>query len=230
MRTPDDAELWDRVIYRCVVGSRAYGLDHAASDTDRRGVFLPPAGRHWSLAGVPQQIEDKAVDEVYWELEKFLRLCLAANPNALECLYTPLVEAATPLGRELREMRGAFLSRRVYDTFNGYATSQFKKLTADTRGGGAAKPKHVMHLIRLLLAGTATLRDGELPVRVADEHRPALLAIRRGEMKLDEADRWRLQLHAELEAAARETELPRRPDVARVDAFLLRARRSAVES
>ncbi len=33
-----EAGLYDHVIYRCIVGSRAYGLDHAASDTDRRGI------------------------------------------------------------------------------------------------------------------------------------------------------------------------------------------------
>src|ERR1700712_5404375 len=36
-------DLYQNVIYRCVVGSRAYGLDDAESDTDRRGVYLPPA-------------------------------------------------------------------------------------------------------------------------------------------------------------------------------------------
>ena len=41
--------LFERVIYRCVVGSRAYGLDGAESDTDRRGIYLPPAELHWSL-------------------------------------------------------------------------------------------------------------------------------------------------------------------------------------
>jgi hypothetical protein len=31
------------IIYRCIVGSRAYGLDREASDLDMRGCFLPPA-------------------------------------------------------------------------------------------------------------------------------------------------------------------------------------------
>jgi predicted nucleotidyltransferase len=31
------------IIYRCVVGSRTYGLDNDASDTDRRGIYLAPA-------------------------------------------------------------------------------------------------------------------------------------------------------------------------------------------
>lgn len=33
--------LFDRVIYRCVIGSRAYGLQDSESDTDRRGIYLP---------------------------------------------------------------------------------------------------------------------------------------------------------------------------------------------
>jgi predicted nucleotidyltransferase len=33
--------LYAHVIYRCVVGSRAYGLDHDESDIDLRGIYLP---------------------------------------------------------------------------------------------------------------------------------------------------------------------------------------------
>ena len=47
-----------RVIFRCVIGSRAYGLDGESSDTDRRGVFLPPTRLVWSLQGCPQHLED----------------------------------------------------------------------------------------------------------------------------------------------------------------------------
>src|SRR5215203_1494993 len=34
--------LYDNIIYRCVVGSRAYGLDNEESDVDWRGIYLPP--------------------------------------------------------------------------------------------------------------------------------------------------------------------------------------------
>jgi hypothetical protein len=81
----DEADLFRFVQYRCVVGSHAYGLAGEGSDVDRRGFYLPPAELHWSLARVPEQIERDPV-EVYWELEKFLRLALKANPNVLECL------------------------------------------------------------------------------------------------------------------------------------------------
>lgn len=108
--------LWEHVILKVVVGSRAYGLDDEASDTDRRGIYLPPASRHWSLFGVPEQLENPDNEEVYWELQKFLTLCLKANPNALEVLHSPLVEYATPLAQELIGLRRCFMSRLIYQT------------------------------------------------------------------------------------------------------------------
>jgi predicted nucleotidyltransferase len=215
------------VILRCVIGSRAYGLDHDASDTDRRGIYLPPADLQWSLFGVPDQLEDDATQETYWELQKFLVLALKANPNVLECLYTPLVEHATPLAAELLAMRDAFLSKLVYTTYNGYVMSHFKKLSGDLRNRGEVKWKHVMHLVRLLAAGVTTLREGAVPVRV-EQHRDRLLAIRRGELPWDEVDAWRVRLHEEFDAAFATTALPERPDYDRVNDFLIRARRSTV--
>lgn len=222
-----DATLGEFVIYRCAIGSRAYGLDHDASDVDRRGIYLPPAERHWSLFGVPEQLENEATQEVYWELQKFLTLALKANPNVLECLYTPIVEHATPLADELLTMRESFLSKLIYQTYNGYVLSQFRKLEADLRNCGAIKWKHAMHLIRLLLAGIVALRERRVPVRV-EEHRDRLLAMRRGETPWAEVDAWRLALHREFDAAYSETTLPERPDYAAADAFLIRARRSVV--
>jgi len=122
-----DADLFRFVPYRCVVGSTAYGLTQEGSDLDRRGFYLPPADLSWSLAGVPEQLETEN-EEVYWEVEKFIRLALKANPNVLECLYSPLVETCSPLASELLAQRNIFLSRYVHRTYNAYVLSQFKKL------------------------------------------------------------------------------------------------------
>ena len=219
-------DLFDRVMLKCVIGSRAYGLESSDSDTDRRGVFLPSAARHWSLAGVPEQIENDATQEAYWELRKFLVLALKANPNVLECLYTPIIEVASPLGGQLLAMREVFLSRLVYQTYNGYVLSQFKKLEGDLRNRGEIKWKHAMHLIRLLLAGIGVLKTGVVPVRV-DEHRDTLLKIKRGQTPWDEVDRWRRDLHREFDAAFAATRLPEQPDYAAADRFLIQARSRA---
>lgn len=219
--------LYDRVIYRCVIGSQAYGLAGDASDVDRRGIYLPPAELHWSLFRVPEQLENEATQEAYWELQKFLIMALKANPNVLECLYSPLVEQATPLAEELLEMRSSFLSRLVYQTYNGYVMSQFKKMQADLRNQGRVKWKHVMHLIRLLLSGIEVLRTGFVPVRV-DERREELLAIRRGEVPWEETEKWRLALHREFDQAFEVSKLPDRPDYERANEFIVKARRAAL--
>lgn len=226
IRPADPERLFEHVILRCVVGSRAYGLAGDDSDTDRRGVYLAPADVQWSLSGAPEQIERRETDECYWELQKFLNLALKANPNILECLYTPLVESRAELGAELLGMRGAFLSKFAYRTYNGYVISQFKRLEQDLRSRGELRWKHAMHLIRLLLCGIGLLRDGRLDVSVG-EFRDRLLAIKRGEWEWRQVEEWRLALHAQFEREHDRTRLPDGPDVQAANLFLLRARRRA---
>ena len=62
----EDLRRW--VVYRCAVGSRAFGLETEGSDEDIRGVYLPPADRTWSLWKPPEQWESSGEgrDEVYW--------------------------------------------------------------------------------------------------------------------------------------------------------------------
>ncbi len=216
-------DLESCIIYRCVVGSRAYGLDNDESDTDRRGIYLAPADLEWSLFGAPEQFEDNATQSCYWELQKFIIMALRANPNILECLYSPMVEKVTPLGEELLTIRQCFLSQMVFQTFNGYAMSQFKKIEQDIRNHGEVRWKHAMHLLRLLLTGAATLRDARVPVRI-EAHRKRLHSVKRGEMSWAEVDAWRKELHRDFEQALAETKLPERPDYEAANSFLIKAR------
>ena len=118
-RLPDSGasagfELEQFILYRCVVGSRAYGLESEESDTDLRGIYLAPAELQWSLFGAPEQFEDNTTQSCYWELQKVLTLALKANPNILECLYSPMVEKVTALGTELVALRQQFLSQMIF--------------------------------------------------------------------------------------------------------------------
>lgn len=221
---PPGFELEQFIIYRCIVGSRAYGLDTNDSDTDQRGIYLAPADLQWSLFGAPEQFEDNATQSCYWELQKFLGMALKANPNILECLYSPMVEKKTPLATELLAMRDCFLSQMIFQTFNGYAMSQFRKIEQDIRNYGEVRWKHAMHLLRLLLTGAATLRESRVPVRV-EVHRDRLLAVKHGELSWAEVDAWRKELHHNFESALAATRLPERPDYEAANLFLLKARR-----
>jgi predicted nucleotidyltransferase len=106
---------------------------------------LAPAVLQWSLCGAPEQFEDNTEQACYWELQKFLIMALKANPNILECLYSPMVEKVTELGKELLLIREAFLSQMIFQTFNGYAMSQFKKIEQDIRNHGEVRWTHAMH-------------------------------------------------------------------------------------
>jgi hypothetical protein len=50
-----------------------------------------------------------------------------------------------------------------------------------------------------------------------------------GELTWDEVNAWRLELHRAFEAAFSATTLPERPDYDGANAFLVKARRSAVD-
>lgn len=219
---PDPNTLRSFIQYRCVIGSRAYGLSHERSDVDRRGFYLPPAELDWSLAGVPSNIRTNG-DEVYWEIEKFLRLALNANPTVLECLFSPLIELCTPTAEELIKIRAAFLSTDIHRTYTAYALAQYKRIEHDLQRTGHVRWKHVTHLIRVLLGGVHALTEGTVAVEL-DKDRDLLMAVARGEISWNKIDAWRLTLHRQLDEALQVTPLPRHPDIECANDFLIRAR------
>ena len=190
-----EEEIRQFVIYRCRVGSRAYGLANEDSDDDIRGLFLPPADSHWSLFSVPEQLEriEAGCDEVFWELEKFVRLCLKANPTTLEVLWTPDVLESNLIADELREMRRAFVSQHIFKTYSGYVLSQFRRMKNRFEKTGDYKVKHAMHLVRLLLSGIHAIKTGDVLVNVAP-YSELLLNIRAGEWSFDEVRKFALNL------------------------------------
>lgn len=218
------------VIYKCIVGSKAYGLGTAESDDDIRGIYLPPAALHWSLYKAPEQIEyhTDEMDEVYWELEKFLNLALRANPNVLEVLWSPIVQFISEVGQELLSLREAFLSKLIYKTYSGYVLSQFRKMSNALEAKGSFKPKHAMHLIRLLMSGIHALKTGDIKVDIS-EHRDELLRVKSGELSFEEVKAWALELDAEFQQLFTTTSLPDKPDYEDVNRFLVKCRRRVVE-
>jgi uncharacterized protein len=241
----DIAAYEAHLIYRVRMGSHAFGLSDENSDEDERGIFLPPAEWHWSLQRVPEQIEFKRTadgriidhnekegeaDYCWWELEKLLRLALKANPNILEALYVSEehILFCSELGWKLRALREKFLSKYVYQTYSGYALSQFRKLKRDVEQGGTYRPKHAMHLIRLFYSGIEALRGKGILVDVG-RYRDELLQIKHAPPPFDQLYARALELDRIFQAEYDRTALPEGPDVAAVDQFLIYARRSKVK-
>ncbi|MEC3905990.1 nucleotidyltransferase domain-containing protein [Tamlana sp. 2201CG12-4] len=114
------------IIFECISGSRAYGLDTPRSDTDIRGVFILPKESFYSLDYVGQ-VNNESNDIVYYELRKFIELCSKNNPNILELLNVPeeCVLYKHPIFDGIK--LDYFLSKQCEKSFANYAYAQIKK-------------------------------------------------------------------------------------------------------
>ncbi len=301
-------EAWEAlrscVVLDAVVGSRAWGLAHAASDEDRRGVFALPFPWTQGLVAAPEDLVSADGSASYWSTGKAARQALRADPNTLEMLFLPGVTPLDPIGEWLLEARDAFVSIEIYGTFGRYALGQLRRLEqglrlaehrtavvdwlredpeltldavarrlADVSMRAAPteadrlhqakqyikqlyrsmhdqglldanefsalvrfsrdkavdfelprelRPKNAYNLVRLIATATRWLREGTPTFEVEEPLRSRLFAIKRGEVALSEVLAEADAMAPDLEAARDVSTLPKRPDVARIDAILRR--------
>lgn len=116
----------DLLVFETITGSKAYGLDTPASDTDIRGVFVLPKSSFYSL-DYTKQVSNESNDIVYYELKRFMELLARNNPNILELLSMPedCILYKDEVMRTLQS--GMFLSKLCEKTFANYAFAQIKK-------------------------------------------------------------------------------------------------------
>jgi predicted nucleotidyltransferase len=220
-----DALVRRGVIFDSVIGSRAYGTNVDDSDVDIRRVTIIPDPRYYT--GV-RNFEQYGVpgdgDEVIYDVRKFAKLALNANPNILEILWSPIGSARTALGQRLFEIRGAFLSKKCHKSYGGYALSQLHKLRGQVeKEGRVRKWKHGAHLIRLLRMGCEILETGEVNIDRRGIDADELRAIRSGSYEYARVVGMADELDARLKAAAASSTLPDQPRTFMVEEFLVLA-------
>lgn len=125
--------LRPHVVIETVVGSHAWGLADASSDTDVRGVFVLPFSWTTGLAEPPLDLVSADGSVTYWEVGKAIRQAVRADPNTLEMLFLPAAAARDPMGAWILAARDAFVSAEIYGTFGRYALSQLKRLRQSLR-------------------------------------------------------------------------------------------------
>ncbi len=114
------------IIFECLTGSKAYGLDTPESDTDIKGVFIFPKHMYYGLDYTPQ-ISNPTNDIVYYELKRFIDLLSVNNPNILELLFTP--EPSVLYKHPIMDVLDPsfILSKLSEKTFGNFALSQVKR-------------------------------------------------------------------------------------------------------
>lgn len=222
------------VLLAGVVGSTAYGLDHAGSDVDRIGTYAAPTeafhGLHPPL-GKQASYVTTGPDATYHEAGKLVHLLLKGNPTVTEILWLDRYEVRSSLGDDLIGIRQKFLSAlAIRNAYLGYSTQQFRRL--ENRGDGSFSSdtrhrtaKHSRHLWRLIQQGTDLNSCGKLTVRL-DAAQVTLCRefgerVAAGDLDVARAYLASAERHFDEDHSA----LPDRPDERAAEAWLLRVRR-----
>jgi len=210
-----------------------YGPDQR-DDKDLLGVAIGPIEVYLGLAKFEHHIREiEGKDGVIWdavtyELRKFVRLMLAANPNVLSLLWLPehLYVMRTELGNRLIAERDIFSSKAAYKSFVGYAHGQLHRMTHPSGKHMGKKRrelvlkygydcKNASHLIRILRLGIEFLATGELNIVRPDA--AELIEIKRGEWPLGRVEKLADTLFDRAHEALIHSPLPERPDRERAE-------------
>lgn len=198
--------------YECLMGSQAYGCATETSDEDLYGFCIPTKELLFPHLGgeifgfdeqqerfnqYQQSYHDEGSKEHYdfhiYNIVKYFRLCLDANPNMIDSLFVPTecITHITTIGQMVLEKKELFLSKKCFHSFIGYAYKQLHKMGGRNVTGKRVAlreqygfdVKFAYHLVRLLDEAEQILLNGTINLRRIKEK---LKAIRRGEISEEE--------------------------------------------
>jgi uncharacterized protein len=228
-------------------GSRAHGMyvppeePTSIDDIDIHVIYIPGLEHYFGPDVYPPKGKDiklKEWDCAAYEVRHLVSLLCKANPNVLSLLWTEAIIFESKEGEMLRKARNLFVTKQAFHSFGGYAKSQLHKMTSFGEGSfttgymGAKRKglveqfgydtKNAAHLIRLLAMGAEFLRNGELVVdRRAAGDADSLLAIKRGEWKLEEVQALAKGMYEAMETAYNNSPLPEDVDYRKVTDMLM---------
>lgn len=144
------------VIYLTLSGSYGYGTNNEYSDIDLRGVLIEDKKYLLGLESF-EQFEYLTTDTVIYGLKKFIKLCAAGNPNALELLGTDndCIAVLTEQGKLLKNNAHLFLSQRIVNSFGNYATAQLRRLQnalCHDHYAEQEQTRHLEHTLKIQLS------------------------------------------------------------------------------
>lgn len=221
------------------IGSFAHGLNRADSDHDYIAVYADPPEALIGLKspqgavrkrdrpeGAKSQPGDTEI--TYYGLREFIHQICKGNPTLHTLLFTPNLKFPDLIG--LQEFAPNLLSRQIATTHVGYATSMYRRLTGDLAprtnrpeliAEHGYDTKAAFHALRLLMQGHEMLTEGTMTMPMQEDRRKYLLSVRNGEVPeaaaLFDIGYWR----SEIELAGASSTLPLRPDMDRVNQWLI---------
>lgn len=226
-----------KIVLKVLSGSHAYGLQNENSDMDFRGVFVNLDEK--SILGINtyEVQETKNPDTVIYELRKFCKIGLQGNTIQLETLWCDGVIEIDPVGKALMELRQEFISMKCIPVFRGYALSEHRKTVGLVTGqlGDARKKliekygysvKNATQALRLLWVGENLCTEGVFKVKVEEPYRTEMLAVKNGQVPINEYILLRDQYLQRFEKAAQQPRIQTVPKYDRIWNFCIDVYRS----
>lgn len=224
------------------VGSTSHGTyippdqKSGIDDKDLMGIVIPPNEYILGLSKYEQSdIFHEEWDIVSYDLRKIMRLLIKSNPNVIGLLWLDEVYYVkqTPAGKRLIENRDLFMTKKMYKSFAGYANGQLAKMERYNKEGYMGDKrkalvdefgydcKNAAHLIRLLSMCIEALTEGVLYVNRGKIDAAKLVAIKKGEWKLEDVKKEADLLFKQAREAYINSPLPVEPDQKKINDLLM---------
>ena len=206
-----------RLAYATISGSRAYGINVENSDTDIHGFYMESLEDLMGIKKIKEQYEDSESDTVIYSFKKFVKLLANGNPNIIELLGTRQKDRlyVNSAAQRLLDNTSIFLSKKIYSSFEGFATSLF--YGAEKLWDMPLGQKNAMHCIRIYLTGIDILKNGEINT-YREKEKDFLLSLRNGEISFRRFNMYRDELRYKMRREAfLLTRLPDKVDIDKVN-------------
>lgn len=212
-------EMLAKTLLIARTGSKAYGLAVETSDDDFVGIFhetreqvfgssvTDSVQRRTAASGERSVAGDTELS--MHALRKISGIMAKGNPNSLEVLFFDDHPFMTPAGRRLIERRDIFVGAGAGRHHLGFLRSQRAQLVgtrkpsvkrSDLMSEHGYDVKFAMHSLRVGHQGLQIMTERRLSFPFTGDLRDTLLAVRRGELALEEVIRMIDDVAARLEA------------------------------
>ena len=243
----DDLEwLNSRTILLTICGSISYGTNTENSDTDYRGVCIPPEeyllglktfNEYNTTGGKKFKNTKDDIDIAITHINHFVIEAMKGVPNNIEILFTKPehILIKNELGNELISHRYDFLTKALKHKFGGYAASQMKQLNIKGNNGTGRQDliekygydtKFALHSVRLLSSAIEILKTGDFST--FRTNRNELLDIRNGKFTLEQILTIINDLDKELNELYETSKIPNTPDYNKINKWLIELNRKAL--
>ena len=210
-------------------GSHAYGMNHADSDIDIRGVFVTPSANLLGIQNVSDRFEgDDSYDFVSHEFNKFVSLMCKNNPNILE-LVASLSEPAIitrandpSVAQLLVELAPYCLSSKgIRSNYCGFANGQIRRMDRHGDADDPRRVKLIRHAFRVLDQADHLLKTGQTRVLLSADEIERLT----GYAEMDNESVIELMETRIAEISAIESSIQEYPDLEKVNQVVIDWRR-----